>query len=116
MATGFCADSVIIRPDREFSSKLRAVQPPSPVIVVAEGWPSIIPPLESLDVLMKGAFFPRAYHTYFKYKRDGQKWHPPQAFASTVFAALLLSYFQVLSSLWNRFGQRSRTYDVCWFA
>ena len=106
MAKGFCADSVIIRPDREFSSKLRAVQPPSPVIVVAEGWPSIIPPLESLDVPVEGAFFPRAYHTYFKHKRDGQKWHPPQAFASTVFAGpvvvILSGSLEFVESVWPK--------------
>ena len=58
-------ESVKIRPDREFSAELVDIHPPSPVVVVSEGWPSVIAPLRSLNVPLEGAFFPEIFHKHF---------------------------------------------------
>ena len=69
-------------------SSLALVQPPSPIVVVAEAWPGVLVSLLALKLPIGGAFFPKGFHSYFSYhqnKHEVSPWQPTLAFTSSVF-------------------------------
>jgi len=65
--------------------------PTAPVVtVVAAQWPSWLVTLDALGIPVEEAYFPTAYHSYFKPKNRVHKWKTPlDLFASTVHSKVI---------------------------
>ena len=78
-----------LSPVRVVRSTLALVKAPSPFVVVAEAWPSVLISLLALKLPIGGAFFPTKFHQYFSFqqnKHEVSPWHPTLAFTSSAFA------------------------------
>ena len=78
-----------LSPVRVVRSTLALVKAPSPFVVVAESWQSVLISLLALKLPIGGAFFPTKFHHYFSFqqnKHEVSPWHPTLAFTSSAFA------------------------------
>jgi len=99
---------VDVSPSMVVRSKLELIHPPSPFVVVSQGWPSCLCTILTLGLPLAGAFFPVKFHQFFE-QSDKHKWLPLPSLSTTSYADsvvyIICGDHRFLESAWTEVGK-----------